>query len=142
MEKVGLKIGRKTFIISEEDLVLYNGSFAQLVTQLSLYEDFILRPPVLSRKLFNHLKKYRYLYTDDKLEDLCLERYRDVLNARLYAFDIKKMINTRYTRIGMDLVQVVRCKDCKYYATESCPMTEWRFEATATNGFCNYGETR
>lgn len=57
-----------------------------------------------------------------------------------YTFGGKK-VETKSTHED-DLVQVVRCKDCKYYATESCPMVEWSFEATDPNGFCNYGERK
>ena len=40
-----------------------------------------------------------------------------------------------------DVVEVVRCKDCKYFGTEICALDTYLFDVTE-DGFCNYGERR
>lgn len=43
----------------------------------------------------------------------------------------------------MELAKIVRCKDCKYFFTESCPMEEVFESCTEIeNGFCNHGERK
>ena len=53
------------------------------------------------------------------------------------------------TQLTVDAVEVVRCKDCKYQCTESCPtyyedrMTyrdSWSLDGD--NDFCSYGERK
>lgn len=43
-----------------------------------------------------------------------------------------------------DVVEVVRCKDCKLRDTEGCPITYWNggeLESDVEDfGFCSYGE--
>ena len=47
-----------------------------------------------------------------------------------------------------DLVEVVRCKDCKYYKANCCFNPQWDFESSVEiplvreTDFCSYGERR
>lgn len=41
-----------------------------------------------------------------------------------------------------DLVEVVRCKDCKFYHTQECSMDDWHFAETKEDDFCSYGEQK
>jgi hypothetical protein len=45
-----------------------------------------------------------------------------------------------------DVVEVVRCKDCKLRDTEGCPFMYWYcgilLGCTADNNYCNYGERK
>lgn len=40
-----------------------------------------------------------------------------------------------------DVVEVVRCKDCKYYGTSECAMDTYAFDVVE-EGFCSYGERK
>jgi hypothetical protein len=45
-----------------------------------------------------------------------------------------------------DVVEVVRCKDCKLRDTEGCPFMYWYcgilLGCTSDNNYCNYGERK
>lgn len=42
----------------------------------------------------------------------------------------------------VDAVEVVRCKDCKWYGNIwTCPMAT-KYKCSLPNGFCSYGERR
>lgn len=41
---------------------------------------------------------------------------------------------------AVDAVEVVRCKDCKFYRKNICPM--WCYTETRPNSFCSFGERR
>lgn len=46
-----------------------------------------------------------------------------------------------------DIVEVVRCKDCKLRYTEGCPFTSWDCSGelmgdNEDNDFCSYGERK
>lgn len=62
-------------------------------------------------------------------------------NAALVAF-IKNMENAP----AADVVEVVRCKDCKHYKTMFCKMDIWHKDITLyradENDFCSYGERK
>jgi hypothetical protein len=40
-----------------------------------------------------------------------------------------------------DVVEVVRCKDCKYYGTSGCAMDTYAFDVVE-EGFCSYVERK
>lgn len=43
---------------------------------------------------------------------------------------------------NIDAVEVVRCKDCKFYHTEECAMDDWHFAETKENDFCSFGQKK
>lgn len=42
-------------------------------------------------------------------------------------------------RVG---VEVVRCKDCKFYHTEECAIDDWHFSETKEDDFCSFAERK
>lgn len=96
MVKVELKIGHRTFQISERDLVLDNGSCAQVVSQ-EIFKGWGTYAPVMSKKMFNDMKKLGFLYTNDELKDRCHKNHADF--CTYYAFDIPAMIQAGYIPI-------------------------------------------
>ena len=40
-----------------------------------------------------------------------------------------------------DVVEVVRCKDCKHYRTSGCTMDAYAFDVVE-EGYCSYGERK
>lgn len=93
MTKIELKIGHHTFGITEKDLVLDNGSCAQVITQ-AIFKDWHDYPPKMSKKMFKDMKKLGFLYTNDELNGPCHKRYGEF--CTLYAFDIPAMIRAGY----------------------------------------------
>ena len=41
----------------------------------------------------------------------------------------------------VDAVEVVRCKDCKYFMSDGCAIDAYTFDVTEES-FCSYGERR
>ena len=92
--KVQIKIGRRLFYVSENDIVLDNGSIAQLITQ-GYADGWTMVSPKLSKKLFKDLKICMILYTNDELESYAKQHFnsKDVV---CYKFDIPRMIEFGY----------------------------------------------
>lgn len=65
---------------------------------------------------------------------------KDVIHKRLGTMDLfESRFNTDIDAIpAVDAVEVVRCKDCKYWAHGDC----YRLELSRPNDFCSYGERR
>lgn len=61
METVKLKVGRRVFDISENDIILDNGSCYILITKKVL-KDWCKCSPSVSKKLFNDLSKLGFIY--------------------------------------------------------------------------------
>ena len=82
----------------------------------------------------------RYIDADALYASIAKDTYmlRDRINSRdygMYLIGIKEKIDEAPTA---DVVEVVRCKDCKHYDELVCPLnTLEKFEGT---GFCNRGE--
>lgn len=93
MPKIELKIGHRTFQISEKDLVLDNGACAQVVTQ-EIFQNWSTYAPVMSKKMFNDMKKLGFLYTNDQLKEQCHKMHSSF--CTYYAFDISAMIEAGY----------------------------------------------
>ena len=96
MTKIELKIGRHTFEISEQDLVLDNGSCAQVITQ-EIFKDWDTYSPVMSKKMFGDMKKLGFLYTNDQLKEQCHKNHYDF--CTYYAFNIPAMLHAGYIPI-------------------------------------------
>lgn len=95
MTKIELKLGNQTFKVGEKDLVLDNESVIQLVTQYRI-KNWARISPKMSKKLFADMKRHGYLYTDDKLQQLCQKTYKYNASCTLYAFDIQRMLQDGY----------------------------------------------
>jgi hypothetical protein len=52
-----IKCGRRTFNVTNEDLILDNGACYQLITQ-KYFQDWYYHTPVVSKTLFKKLLKY------------------------------------------------------------------------------------
>lgn len=91
-----LKIGRNTFKITEKDLVLDNGSCAQVITQ-EVFKGWGTYAPVMSKKMFRDMKNLGFLYTNDDLKERCHKNHADF--CTYYAFDIQAMLRAGYTPI-------------------------------------------
>lgn len=37
-------------------------------------------------------------------------------------------------------IEVVRCKNCKFYHKQECAMDDWHFSETKENDFCSFGQ--
>lgn len=90
METVRLKIGREIFEINENDIIIDNGSCYQLVTQKIGNMVSGYYPPIVSKKLFNSLKKTGQLLADEKTEEYKRKKYNGT-KIECYRFDIEKM---------------------------------------------------
>lgn len=93
MTKIELKLGNKTFKVGEKNLILDNGNRVQLVTQYTI-KDWARISPKMSKKLFADMKRYGYLYTNDRLQQFCQKVYNG--SCTLYAFDIQRMLQDGY----------------------------------------------
>ena len=52
-------------------------------------------------------------------------------------FIITRYIENEPPKANKNLVEVVRCGECKYYEADWC---YWRDEAITADDFCSYGE--
>lgn len=93
MTKIELKIGHRTFAISEKDLILDNGNCAQVITQ-KIFKGWSEYSPTMSKKMFRDMKNLGFLYTNDELETLCHKKYGDF--CVFYAFNIPAMLRAGY----------------------------------------------
>ena len=50
-------------------------------------------------------------------------------------------LNTIFDEPAADVVEVVRCKDCKHYGTSGCAMDTYAFDVVE-ECFCSYGERK
>ncbi|MCM1224861.1 MAG: hypothetical protein NC548_61475 [Lachnospiraceae bacterium] len=95
MTEIELKIGHRTFWVSEKDMVLDNGSIAQLITQTySVGWDEVY--PQLSKKLYRDLKNLGFLYTNEELVEKCKKHYK-YDGMTYYKFNIPAMVQAGYT---------------------------------------------
>ena len=71
-----------------------------------------------------------------------------VVAQRIYSDPvlIHAILNTLNNTPTVDAVEVVRCKDCKYFNGESCSNSQWWDDDYTTwvkeEDFCSYGERR
>lgn len=91
---VKLKVGRNILNINENDLILDNGACYQIVTQKIGY-GFDKRTPLMSKKLFNDLKKCELIFTNEKLRIAAINKYGTNIKA-YWKFNIDKMKEMGY----------------------------------------------
>lgn len=84
-----LKVGRRVIDIDDNDLILDNGACYQIITK-DIGGGFHRSSPVMSKKLFNELKKLEHIFTNDDLKSKATERYGNS-EITYWKFDIEKM---------------------------------------------------
>ena len=87
---------------------------------------------------------------DALLEEI--DRTIDIMEKRKDRISVRNVIVCVKNAPTVDAVEVVRCKDCKYYDEKEIrcdhPMLEWEVECydhwldVETSDFCSYGERR
>jgi threonine dehydrogenase-like Zn-dependent dehydrogenase len=58
----------------------------------------------------------------------------------IVAESLVRFVKKQPTVVANDVVPVVRCKDCKNYHTNVCPLRAWEY--TEPDDFCSYGERK
>ena len=86
---IKLKVGRNILNITEDDLILDNGSCYQIITQRIGY-GFNKDVPMMSKRLFNELRKIGLVFTNDELSRKAQKMYHST-PITLYKFDIDRM---------------------------------------------------
>lgn len=91
---VKLKVGRNILNIDENDLILDNGACYQIITK-EVGCGFDKYCPVMSKKLFNDLKKCELIFTSEGLRQAALKRYGSSVIS-YWKFNINKMKELEY----------------------------------------------
>lgn len=86
-----LKIGRKFFDITENDVVLFNGACWQLVTQ-KLFKDWHYYYPKMSKTLCEKLLKKNILFLVKKEGEYVTESGKQ-MGLYYYKFNVGKLMN-------------------------------------------------
>lgn len=91
---VKLKIGRKVFDIDKDDLILDNGACYQIVTKRVgfVFNESI---PVMSKKMFNELRKCGLIFTSEGLRQAAEEKYNHS-GLKYWKFDVVTMQKMGY----------------------------------------------
>lgn len=90
-QKIKMKINRYEKHIGKDDLILDNGSCVQVVTQRGAFAGWRHADLIMSKKMFNELKRFGFLYLDEVKTEQANKRYRKQI-LHYYRFDIDKMI--------------------------------------------------
>lgn len=91
---VKLKVGRDILNIDNNDLILDNGACYQIITK-EKNEGFKSYPVRMSKKLFNDLKKYDLIFTNEGLKQDAIKRY-SMSSVTYWKFNIEKMQRLGY----------------------------------------------
>ena len=86
---VKLKVGRNILDIDENDLILDNGACYQIITK-EIGKAFSHYPPVMSKKLFNDLKKCELIFTSEGLRRDAIKRYGNSV-ITYWKFNVDRM---------------------------------------------------
>ncbi len=99
--KVRLKIGHYEKLIGKSDLIADNGACYNVVTQRGRFSNWSYQPLMMSKKLFNDLKRLEFIYVDEKKTR---EEQLKTGMSRLtyYRFDIEKFIKFNYEVVEDD----------------------------------------
>lgn len=92
--EVKIKLGRNIFAVSDDDIVMDNGACVQLITK-KIHKGWNCFIPIMSKKLFKQLLRVGFLYTNEDLKRLSVERYPHT-ELTLYKFNIPAMIKAGY----------------------------------------------
>lgn len=91
---VKLKVGRNILDIDENDLILDNKACYQIVTK-EVGFGFDKHYPIMSKKLFNDLKKCELIFTSEGLRQAALKRYGNSVTT-YWKFNVNKMKELGY----------------------------------------------
>lgn len=91
---VTLKIGRNILTLGENDLILYNGACYQIVTK-EVGNGWNTYHPVISKSLFNKLKKLSFVRTNSMLKENAEAKYK-CSGLTYWQFNIFNMIENDY----------------------------------------------
>lgn len=86
---IKLKVGRNILDIDENDLILDNGACYQIITK-EIGKTFERYPPVMSKKLFNNLKKCELIFTNEGLRQAAIKRYGSSV-ITYWKFNVNRM---------------------------------------------------
>ena len=90
-KKIEMKIGRYVKCIGEDDLILDNGACIQVTTQYGAFSGWHYSILIMSKKLFNDLKKHDFIYLDVSLTKRANKDYNTPF-LFYFRFNIDKMI--------------------------------------------------
>ncbi len=91
---VKLKVGRNVLEIDENDLILDNGACYQIITKEIGYA-FNKSIPIMSKKLFNDLKKCELIFTSEELRQAAIKKYGNHVIA-FWKFNVHRMKEVGY----------------------------------------------
>lgn len=91
---IKLKVGRNVCDIDENDLILDNGSCYQIVTKQNSF-GLNKSIPVMSKKLFNELRKCGLVFTSEGLRQAAEEEYEHS-GLKYWMFDVVTMQKMGY----------------------------------------------
>lgn len=86
---VKLKVGRNILDIDNNDLILDNGACYQIITK-EVGRGFDKYYPVMSKKLFNDLKKCGLIFTSEGLRQTAIKRYGNSV-ITYWKFNVNRM---------------------------------------------------
>lgn len=90
-KKVKIKINRYMLEIGMNDYLLDNGACIQVASQKRFVSDWQKQTVLMSKKLFNELRKHNYIFIDEQLTSKANENYSKPF-LTYFRFDIDKMI--------------------------------------------------
>lgn len=91
---IKLKVGRNILDIDENDLILDNGACYQIITKEVGYA-FNHYSPVMSKKLFNELKKCELIFTSEGLQQAAIKKYGSS-DLTFWKFNVNRMKEMGY----------------------------------------------
>lgn len=94
METISLKVGRDILEIDKNDLILDNKACYQIITK-EVVKINCKHSPVMSKKLFNDLKKCELIFTNEELKQMAIKKY-NINSVMLWKFDIDRMKKMGY----------------------------------------------
>lgn len=99
--KVKLKIGHYEKLIGKNDLIADNGACYNVITQRGRFTNWSYQPLMMSKKLFNELKRLEFIYVDE--DKTRKERLQTGMSSlTYYRFDIEKFIKFNYEVVEDD----------------------------------------
>lgn len=91
---VKLKVGRNILDIDENDLILDNGACYPIITK-KIGSGFNKTSPIMSKKLFNDLKKTEFIFTSEGLRLAAIKQYGNHVMT-FWKFNINRMQKMGY----------------------------------------------
>ncbi len=91
---VKLKVGRNVLEIDENDLILDNGARYQIITKKIGYA-FNKSIPIMSKKLFNDLKRCELIFISERLRQAAIKKYGNHV-ITFWKFNVHRMKEMGY----------------------------------------------